>query len=137
MKFQFYNSLPTAAQMIREKVFVEEQGFENEFDDIDSSCLHLIVYKDEQPIGCARMFEQDGVMILGRIAVLKEARHEHIGSQILAILEKKASELGYHEVVLSAQIQAKEFYLKNGYQSFGEAYLDETCPHIHMRKELM
>ncbi len=44
--------------------------------------------------------------------------------------------MGYHEVELSAQTQACEFYLKNGYKKYGEEYLDEHCPHIHMRKKV-
>ena len=32
MNYQFYKTLPQEAKMIREKVFVEEQGFNNEFD---------------------------------------------------------------------------------------------------------
>ena len=55
MKFVFYKELIEDAKMIRQKVFVEEQGFENEFDDIDQRSLHLVVYQDNEPIGCARM----------------------------------------------------------------------------------
>lgn len=28
------------------------------------------------------------------------------------------------------------FYEKNGFQAYGEEYLDEFCPHIHMEKRL-
>lgn len=136
MKYQFYNELHEDAKMIRQKVFVEEQGFENEFDDIDHHCLHLVVYKEDKPIGCARMFDENGLMTLGRIAVLKEARHLHIGSYILSVLEEKAQSLGYHEVVLSAQLRASEFYSKNGYSAYGDEYLDEFCPHVHMKKNI-
>ena len=73
MKYQFYENLPAQAKLIREKVFVEEQGFENEFDKRDSACLHLVVFKDDKAVGCARMFDDHGQMTLGRIAVLKEA----------------------------------------------------------------
>ena len=134
MKFQFSQELPMDAKKIREKVFVLEQGFENEFDDIDNIAYHLVVFYQEQPVGTARMFDENGQMMLGRIAVLKEYRHLHIGSQILQLLENKARELGYHEVVLSAQVRVKSFYEKNGYVCLGEQYLDEYCPHIHMKK---
>lgn len=136
MKFEFYNELNVDAKMIREKVFMQEQGFENEFDDIDSSCLHLVVYKEGKPIGCARMFSENQDMILGRIAVLKEYRHLHIGSDILNALESKAKEFNYHTVSLSAQVRAMPFYQKNGYKAYGEEYLDEYCPHLHMKKEI-
>ena len=33
MNYQFFNKLPEEAKMIRQKVFVEEQGFQNEFDE--------------------------------------------------------------------------------------------------------
>lgn len=133
MKFQFYNELPIEAKNIREKVFVEEQGFKNEFDDIDHQAIHLVAFEDEA-IGCARMFPQGEAMILGRIAIVKKEREKHRGSQILQALEHKAKELGYQEVVLSAQVQAKNFYIKNGYKEYGEIYFDESCPHIHMKK---
>ena len=136
MKFQFNKPLPLEAKIIREKVFVLEQGFENEFDEIDDIAYHLVVFQDDKPIGCARMFVENEHMVLGRIAVLKEYRHLHIGSQILQKLEDKAKSLGYHETVLSAQVRAKSFYEKNGYVCFGEEYLDEYCPHIHMKKIL-
>lgn len=136
MRFQFYNYLPQEAKMIREKIFVDEQGFENEFDDIDSICLHLVIFQDDQPVGCARMFDNQSEMTLGRIAVLKEYRHLHLGSYILQCLENKAKELKYTKVILSAQVRACDFYLKNGYEAYGEEYLDEYCPHIHMRKDI-
>ncbi|WP_028041905.1 GNAT family N-acetyltransferase [Candidatus Stoquefichus massiliensis] len=137
MKFQFYNQLHDDAKMIRQKVFIEEQGFENEFDEIDHDCLHLVIYDKEQPVGCARMFDENGIMMLGRIAVLKEVRQQHLGSYILQVLEDKAKALGYHEVALSAQLRASNFYKKNGYQAYGDEYLDEYCPHVHMKKTLI
>lgn len=136
MIFQFYEQLPKEAIDIRQKVFVEEQEFKNEFDDIDQEALHLVVFQDEQPIGCARMFVEDNCMVLGRIAVLKKYRHLHVGSQILSQLEQKAKKLGYFETILSAQVRASLFYKKNGYIQYGEEYLDEYCPHIHMKKTL-
>lgn len=135
MQFQFYDQLPIEAKAIRESVFMKEQGFKNEFDDIDSVSLHLVVFDDE-PIACARMFSQGHRMILGRIAVVKEKRGQHIGNQILNVLELKAKELGFQEVALSAQVNASQFYEKNGYQKEGKEYLDEHCPHIYMKKVL-
>lgn len=136
MIFEFYNGLPKEAKKIRQAVFVDEQGFENEFDDIDQRAIHLVVFDGNEAIGCARMFEENGVMILGRIAVVKEKRVLHVGSQILKALERRASELGYHEVYLSAQTRVSQFYCKNGYKAYGNEYLDEFCPHIHMKKVL-
>ncbi len=87
MRFEFYNVLPQEAIKIRKKIFMEEQGFSNEFDEIDQRAIHLVAFDQDEPIGCARMFNNDNVIIFGRIAVLKEKRHLHIGTQILQALE--------------------------------------------------
>lgn len=136
MNCQFFYKLPDEAKRIREKVFVEEQGFKNEFDKQDEQSWHLVAYDYQTPIGCARFYAEDGVLVFGRIAVIKEKRNKHLGSYILHELEKKAKELGYQKVTLSAQVVAKTFYEKNGYVAYGQEYMDEFCPHIHMKKEL-
>ena len=136
MNYQFFNKLPEEAKMIREKVFVEEQGFQNEFDEQDEHSWHLVIYDYRTPVGCARMFDEKGDIVFGRIAVIPEKRHKHLGSYILHELEKKARELGYPKAKLSAQVSAMGFYKKNGFQAYGEEYLDEFCPHIHMEKRL-
>lgn len=134
MNYQFYKKLPLEAKKIRQEVFVKEQGFKNEFDDIDKNCIHLVVFQEEKAIGCARMICENDSVILGRIAVLKEYRQLHVGSYILQCLENKAKELNYTKIELSAQVRASQFYLKNGYQIYGDEYLDEYCPHVHMEK---
>ena len=124
------------AKIIREKVFVEEQGFENEFDDLDEQSFHLELYDDEI-VGCARMYTFDHkVYILGRIAVLKEYRGKNYGSKLVEILENKARELKAERIELSAQVRASVFYEKLGYEKYGEEYFDEYCPHIKMIKKL-
>lgn len=43
------------ARLIRQQVFVEEQGFVNEFDDIDHEAYHAVIYTGGYPIqqaGC-------------------------------------------------------------------------------------
>lgn len=127
----------TDAKLIRQLVFVEEQGFENEFDDIDEFAYHLVIYQDHKAIATGRMYPKDEkIMILGRIATIKECRKMGLGSKIVQSLEKKADELGYTIVQLSAQQQAQRFYEKLGYHVFGESYYDEWCPHVTMKKYL-
>ncbi len=136
MNYKFYETLPKEAIYIREEVFMKEQGFQNEFDDIDSHCLHLVVFKEDKPIGCARMYEENNKMILGRIAVLKDYRKQNVGTYIMSLLEQKAKELNFNITALSAQVRASSFYKNKGYIQSGEEYFDEYCPHIHMEKIL-
>lgn len=124
-------------KMIRELVFVEEQGFQNEFDEIDERANHLVIYDQEKAIGTGRLFVKDeSTMIIGRIAILKQYRGKSLGNLLVTVLENKAKELGYCQIELSAQQRAQGFYEKLGYQAVNEVYYDEYCPHITMIKLL-
>ncbi len=132
------NSLPEA-KTIRETVFMKEQGFQNEFDDIDPSAYHIVAYEEDKPIGTARLFptEQDkSIFSIGRVAVLPEDRGKRIGQKMMKELEAYAKERGALAIELSAQTRVMPFYQSLGYTPYGEEYFDEFCPHKMMRKEL-
>ncbi len=124
------------AFFIRKTVFMDEQGFFDEFDDIDETAYHAVIYDAGKPIGCGRIFLDNGMAHLGRIAVLKEYRKLGIGRIIMESLEKAASdnfEFSHYE--LSAQKRAIGFYKSVGYEEIGEMYLDEGYPHRTMIKK--
>ena len=56
----FYDALPPEAAAIRQAVFVEEQGFQEEFDAIDGHALHLLLFADGRPVGTLRAFTEGG-----------------------------------------------------------------------------
>lgn len=124
------------AVIIRTKVFVEEQGFKNEFDDIDDTSIHTVVYDNDKPIATGRLFEEDGKHYVGRIAVIKEYREKKIGSIVMKSLESEAVKANIQEIYLLAQLQAKGFYEKLGYKSLNIYNMDEFCPHVTMKKNL-
>ena len=64
-----YDKLPSEAIMLRKLVFVDEQGFQNEFDEIDENdkTKHIVVYKDSEPIGTCRFYMKDGEYNIGRL----------------------------------------------------------------------
>ena len=127
------------AFFVRANVFVVEQGFKVEFDDLDNICWHLTVYNGGEPIGAARIYEEDGMWHLGRICVMEDYRGKKVGRQIIAACEDKIRELTKGKPVtatLSSQTRVTGFYKRNGYTECGEEYLDEYCPHIRMTKEL-
>lgn len=124
---------------IREEVFVQEQGFQNEFDELDQQAIHIVLYEDEQPLGCGRIYQDiksPALWHLGRLAILKQYRKGGYGRQLLHALEAQAKAHGAVSLVLSAQVQAIPFYEKCGYDAYGTVYMDEHVPHQAMKKLL-
>lgn len=138
MNVRIYEKLPEEARNIREAVFVEEQGFHDEFDEIDTWAKHLIMYDEKTPIATCRIFRREECedYAVGRIAVIKEYRGKNIGAALLKAAENEIKNSGGKRISLHAQCAAQKFYQKQGYSSYGETDLDENCPHIWMRKEI-
>ncbi|MDE6686076.1 MAG: GNAT family N-acetyltransferase [Lachnospiraceae bacterium] len=136
MYINTYNHLPKEAQKIRETVFMKEQGFHNEFDEIDSYANHLVLFDENIPIATCRFFRRESCedYFIGRIAVIKEYRGKNIGAFLLKAAETQIKNIGGKRIFLHAQCRAKEFYEKQGYKSYGEVVLEESCPHIWMCK---
>lgn len=136
-----YNYMHQDVVDIRTEVFVIEQNFKEEFDDVDNNCMFLVMYDDEKPIAMCRYFpvtvdRYDNTYAIGRIAVIKEYRGKGIGSKIVAEGEACIREKGAQYAILSAQLQAEGFYKKLGYIPEGDTYYEEWCEHIKMRKKL-
>lgn len=131
-------SLNPAFKYIRETVFIKEQKFEYEFDEIDNISIHFLLYYEDIPVATCRLFFDEKLVSyhLGRFAVLKEYRHLGIGSTLLLEVEKYLYQMGTKQIVLGSQLIATEFYKKSGYKEYGDIYLDEGVEHIHMKKEL-
>lgn len=138
MQIKVYNHLPEEAKAIREAVFMREQGFAVEFDEIDDIATHLVLFENETPVGVCRFFpaEESGCCIVGRIAVVHSCRGKQYGAAILAAAEQEIARQGKKRVKLAAQCRVQPFYEKAGYHAEGEIFYDEYCPHIWMAKEL-
>lgn len=132
------------AKKVRTCVFVEEQGFQGEFDDIDHKpeTIHITLYVDGELAGCSRIFpspEKDpesNCWIFGRLAVLKPLRGKQLGTALLNESEAAARKLGATEMHLHAQCRAVPFYAHSGYKKYGPIELDEHVEHIWMSKTL-
>ena len=136
MDTKMYTALPQEAKDIRIEVFMKEQGFENEFDDIDNISFHIVVFDEEKPIGTCRFFKENDHYTIGRVAVLKEYRNQHIGNVLLESAEKEIKKLNGALIVVHAQVRVSPFYEKQGYIQFGQIDDDEGVPHKWMKKRI-
>jgi len=164
VKVAIYETLADPAKEIRKKVFIDEQGFQDEYDEIDETAVHFVLFEDgwlpdersavkrsttersaikrstieRSAIATCRVFwnEEMNAFALGRLAVIAESRGKNIGSILVNEVEKYVRLRGGTEIVLHAQCRATGFYGKLGFVEFGEVQDEEGCPHIWMRKML-
>ena len=125
-------------RMLRHTVFVEEQNVpeELEWEGDDDDAYHWVLYEDDgSPVGTSRLLPSGAI---GRMAILKQARGKQYGKLLLeAAINYAENELHFHEVFLSAQTHARDFYRKSGFIEEGEIYDEAGIPHIKMRKKLI
>lgn len=138
MHVKIYPTLPEEACYIRETVFVQEQGFTDEFDKLDLISAHLVLFVREEPAAVCRVYwdEEMGKYILGRVAVMQQYRGSGLGASILRSAEEYTREQGGKELHLHAQCRITAFYEACGYDEYGPIEPDQGCPHIWMKKNL-
>jgi len=121
-----------AIRAVRRAVFTLEQGVAEaiDFDGSDAPCRHVVVYDAAgEPIGTGRI-QPDGR--LGRIAVLAEWRGRGVGVWITEALIEAARAAGHEHVALNAQIHARGFYERLGFEARGERFMEADIEHIEM-----
>lgn len=127
--------LPEEARLLRTLIFIEEQGFVREFDDLDDAAVHIVAFDGDKPIGTCRYYPRpDGSYAIGRIAVAREYRGKGVGSALVLEAERRVALLGAKTTVVSAQLRAAGFYRSLGYIEQGSPYPEEHVPHILMAK---
>lgn len=130
--------LPEASRSVRTQVFIQEQGFDHEFDDLDSQSVHLVLFDQNQAVGTLRLLEQpDKVWRIGRVAVLPDQRHKKAGTTLMKAAEKWIQKKGGSKIELHAQISAIPFYESLGYTGHGPIEPDEHVLHQWMTKSII
>lgn len=144
MEFRCYTTLPDEAKDIRIRVFCHEQGFQEEFDELDETAVHIVAFEDGVAIGTCRYspMEKAGEYLIGRIAVHYSYRGKGIGSALVREAERRIlAQTAPHRLNgtlfhIGAQVRAIPFYESLGYVPVGERYMDEHVEHQGMEKRL-
>lgn len=137
MRYEVSKAIPEDAKAIRKTVFMQEQGFHNEFDRTDDVSLHIVAYDEDEPVGVCRIFPDRGnLWTLGRLAVLKPYRSQHLGADLVGKAEETARSHGAERLTLHSQERVAGFYRSLGYRDMGIHDQDEGCPHMWMDKPL-
>lgn len=139
MKLSIYKEFPDCAIEVRQNVFVQEQGFRDEFDEIDARATHFVMFDEEKAIGTCRVFWDEGMnaYVLGRLAVRKEYRGRRAGAALVNAAVQYVHDADGKDIALHAQCQAADFYKKLGFAEFGDIGYEQGCPHIWMKKSII
>ncbi len=126
-------ALATLAFEIRRKVFVDEQhvSSEEEYDEHESTSTHYLVYADKIPVATARWRRTDKGIKLERFAVLKEFRNSGAGTAVLNKVLQDVVSLN-EKIYLHSQITAINFYLKAGFITEGDEFVEANIRHYKM-----
>ena len=139
ISFKSFEKLPKEAKFIRTTVFVNEQGFVDEFDESDDKSIHILMYENSEAIGTCRILysNEHNCYMIGRFAILKEYRGKNFGRKLMEFTEEEiVRRFGHIEIGVSSQERASEFYKKVGFACTNQRYLDQYCPHVFMVKRL-
>ena len=127
-----------AALELRYRVFCGEQGvgLEADQDGLDPEALHVVALDDGRLVGTCRLVFEDGVAMLGRMAVEPDLRGRGIAGSVLAAAEDEARAAGATRISLHAQTAARTLYERGGYVAIGDEFIEEGIPHVTMEKAL-
>ena len=120
--------------LIRDEVFVGEQNCprEEEYDGLDETALHLIVYVDEVPAATGRIWLDNDVFRIGRLAVRKAYRGQKLGDLAMRLLLYKTFSMGAQKIDIHAQTYIMESYKKFGFKRRGKQFSESGIPHFAM-----
>jgi predicted GNAT family N-acyltransferase len=122
---------------IRIEVFVREQNVPEqiEIDEFDDIADHVIALRDGEPVGCGRVFFEDGYARIGRVAVLPKERKKGTGKLICEKLISIAKDKGARKFVLDAQVRASGFYEKLGFSVTSGVFIEAGIEHVMMEAD--
>ena len=110
-----------------------------EFDEHDTpETKYIVVVDDYLPVATCRLYAIDSERVmLGRIVVLPEYRHQGLGTLVVAEAEKWAKELGYRTAVVESRDNKTRFYETMGYVAdYSQKIVGETFTCYRMEKQL-
>jgi predicted GNAT family N-acyltransferase len=138
-----------AVYALRHEVFVigQDVPVELERDELDDGAVHAVALDGGRVIGTGRLVRGridevnrlepcEGLGTIGRMAVAPDARGTGSGRALLDLLVERARAGGLKQVELHAQLHARGFYERAGFEPFGDVYLEAGIEHVGMRRDL-
>lgn len=100
--------------MIREAVFHRGE------DALDAAAQQVVVYKEEVPVGAARLWWQDGAFCMGEVGVLEQERGKGFGDLLVRLCLFKSLTHSAALIRLYTPKETEGFFAKYGLVPVGE-----------------
>lgn len=104
---------------IEQALEIRQAVFGRGADALDAMAQQVVVFREGQPVGAARLWWADGAFMLGDVGVLEEERHQGYGDLLVRLLLFKALSHNAGRVALDAPAESADFFAKYGFQSEG------------------
>ena len=128
---------------LRSEVFVVEQNCVfPDMDDKDQFCHHILFYNHDQVLVATSRLVPVGVaypdmMSIGRIVTSRLVRGAGVGKELVELSIEECFRLfGKEPIRIGAQLYAKKFYERFGFEQSSEVYDEDGIDHIKMVKQV-
>jgi len=129
--------LAAAADELRRKVFMEEQGVPTDevLDGRNPESTHVVIFDCNTPIATARVTMLNaGHYRIGLVAVEQSNRGQRLGERVMQAAMHYIFSAGGKDIFLTAQQQVVGFYEKHGFEQSGAVeYLESGFVLVPMR----
>ena len=93
----------------------------------------LTVWDHAECIGTMALYQEDpSTSRMRYVAVQANRQGNGIGKMMTQEFEAESIRRGYSRIYLHARLVALDFYLKQGYEAFGDEFVEVNIPHRHM-----
>lgn len=117
---------------IRIAVFVTEQRVSRELEsEYEEESTHYLLFHNDVAVSTARLRETDHGIKLERFATIKYYRNKKLGKAILKRMIEDVKPFK-KSIYLHTQINAVDFYKKNGFVIKGDSFLESGIEHYLM-----
>lgn len=139
IKIVEFNQEQESIELIRKKVFQEEQNVpsELEFDGQDSQAIHLLAYVNSQPVATTRIRQLSSYQVkIERLAVLTSFRKQGIATKLMKVALEIIQDKKYREVIIYAQAYIQNFYQNLGFIQVGNTFTEAGIIHVKMVRKI-
>ena len=119
--------------VLREQILRVPLGMKLERESLKEDNVPILtVWDQDECVGTMALYHEDAETSRMRyVAVQANRQGQGIGRMMTQEFEAESIRKGYSRIYMHARVVALDFYIKQGYEVFGDGFLESTLPHRH------